>query len=78
MNFKKLNQINKLSQLPIPRVDQVLDVLGTARVFSVPLGFLVPPNKAHEDTAPLTAFSTPSGGSSCPRSAMLRLDGSSR
>ena len=35
MNFKKLNQINKLSQLPIPRVDQVLDVLGTARVFSL-------------------------------------------
>ena len=25
VNYKKLNQINKFSQLPIPRVDQVLD-----------------------------------------------------
>ena len=28
VNYKKLNQINKLSQLSIPRVDQVLDSMG--------------------------------------------------
>ena len=26
VNYKKLNQISKLSQLPIPRVDRVLDL----------------------------------------------------
>ena len=35
VNYKKLNQINKLSQLPIPRVDQVLDSLGSGKVFSL-------------------------------------------
>ena len=35
MNYKKLNQISKFSQLPIPRVDQVLDSLGSGRVFSL-------------------------------------------
>ena len=35
VNYKKLNQISKLSQLPIPRVDQVLDSLGSGRVFSL-------------------------------------------
>ena len=48
LNYKKLNQISKLSQLPIPRVDQALDSLdslGSGRVFSpVRLGFLVPPD----------------------------------
>ena len=28
VKYKKLNQISKLNQLPIPRVDQVLDSLG--------------------------------------------------
>ena len=35
VNYKKLNQISKLSQLPIPRVDHVLDSLGSGRVFSL-------------------------------------------
>ena len=35
VNHKKLNQISKLSQLPIPRADQVLDSLGSGRVFSL-------------------------------------------
>ena len=33
VNYKKLNQNSKLSQLPIPRVDQGLDSLGLGRVF---------------------------------------------
>ena len=35
VNYMKLNQIGKLSQLPIPRVDQVLDSLGSGRVLSL-------------------------------------------
>ena len=35
VNYKKLNQISKLSQLPIPRVDHVLDSSGSGRVFSL-------------------------------------------
>ena len=35
VHYKKLNQISKLSQLPIPRVDQVLGSLGKGRVFSL-------------------------------------------
>ena len=34
-SYKKLNQISKLGQLPIPRVDQVLDSIGSDRVFSL-------------------------------------------
>ena len=35
VNYKKLNQISSVSQLPTPRVDQVLDSLGTERVPSL-------------------------------------------
>ena len=35
INYKKLDQISSLCQLPIPRVDQVLDYLGKDRVFSL-------------------------------------------
>ena len=60
MNYKKLNQISKLSQLPIPRVDQVLDSLGSGRVFSLfDLVSSFHQRKAHKDTLPLTAFCTP-------------------
>ena len=34
VDYKKLNQISSLSQLPIPRVDQVLHSLGKGRCFS--------------------------------------------
>ena len=33
VNYKKLNKISSLSQLPIPRVDQVLDSLGNGGCF---------------------------------------------
>ena len=34
-NYKKLNEISSLSRPTIPRVDQVLDSLGTERVPSL-------------------------------------------
>ena len=60
MNYKKLNQISKLSQLPISRVDRVLDSLGSGRVISL-FDFVSSFHKitAHKDTVPLTAFCTP-------------------
>ena len=62
VNYKKLNQISKLSHLPIPRVDQVLDSLGSGRVFSLLyLVFSFPQITVHKDTVPLTAFSTLTG-----------------
>ena len=35
VNYKKLNKLSILGQLPIPRVDEVLDKLGTVRIFSL-------------------------------------------
>ena len=46
VNYKKLNKISSLSQLPIPRVDQVLDSLGKGRVFSLFDLFLRPADDA--------------------------------
>ena len=58
-NYKKLNQISKLSQLPIPHVDQVLDSLGAGRGFSLlDLVSSFNQTKAQKDTAPLTAVCT--------------------
>ena len=62
VNYKKLDEMSKLSQLPIPRVDQNLYSLGSGRVF--PLFIFVSSFhqiKAHKDTVPLTAFCTPTG-----------------
>ena len=83
VNYKKLKQIRKLSQQPIPRVDQILDCLGSGRVFSLfDLVSSFHQIKAHnKDTVPLTAFAHPrasTSGSSCPRAAALHLGGSSR
>ena len=62
VNYKKLNKISSLSQLPIPRVDQVLDSLGKGRVFSLfDLVSSFYQITAHKDTVPLTAFCTPTG-----------------
>ena len=62
VNYKKLNKISKLSQLPIPPVDQVLDSLGSGRVFSLfDLVSSFHQIKAHTDTVPLTAICTPTG-----------------
>ena len=62
VNYKQLNQISKLSQLQIPRVDQVLDSLGSGWVFS--LLDLVPSFhqiKVHKDKVPLTTFCSLTG-----------------
>ena len=62
VNFKKLNDISRLSQLPTPRVDQMLDSLGKGRVFSLfDLVSSFHQITAHKDTVPLTAFCTPTG-----------------
>ena len=61
-NYKKLNDNSRLRQLPIPRVDQVLDSLGKGRVFSLfDLVSSFHHNTAHKDTVPLTEFCTPTG-----------------
>ena len=60
VNYMKRNQISKVGQLPIPRVDQVLDSLSSGRVFSLfDLVSSFHKITAHKDTAPLTAFCTP-------------------
>ena len=62
VNYKKLNEISKISHLPIPRVDQVLDSLGSGRVFFLfDLVSSFHQIKAHKDTVSLTAFCTPTG-----------------
>ena len=63
VNYKKLNQISSLSQLPIPRVDQILDSLCSRdRVFSLfDLVSSFHQITAHKVTVPLTAFCTPTG-----------------
>ena len=82
MNYKKLNQISKLSQLPIPRLNQVLDSLGSRRMFSLfDLVSSFYQIKAHTDTVPLTTFCTPTSLYEwlvMPRAAALCLGGSSR
>ena len=57
INYKKLNKMNRLSQLPIPRVDQVLGSLGKGRVFS-PFDQVPPFHHitAHKDKVPFIAF----------------------
>ena len=82
VNYKKLNKVSSLSQLPIPRVDQVLEYSGKERVFLlfdlVSLFYWI---TAHRYTAPFTAFFTPTGlydGPSCSREAVLHPGGSSR
>ena len=83
MNYKKLNQISKLSQLPIPRVDQVLHSRGSGRVLSLfDLVSSFHQIKAHRDTVrPFQRSEHPrasTSGSLCLRAAALRLGGSSR
>ena len=60
INYKKLNKVSSLSQLPIPRVDQVLDSLGKGGVFSLfDLFFSFHQITVHKDTVALTTFCTP-------------------
>ena len=59
VNYKKLNKLNILGQFPIPRVDEVLDRLGTSRIFSFfDLVSSFHQITVHKNTIPLTAFCT--------------------
>ena len=61
INYKKLNNISVLGHLPIPRVDEILDKLGTGRIFFLfDLASSFHQITVHKDTIPLTAFCTPS------------------
>ena len=62
VNYQKLNKVNKIPQIAIPRVDEVLDTLGDGSVFSVfDLFSGFTQLTIHPDTIPLTAFCTPNG-----------------
>ena len=62
VNYKKLKKISSQSQLPIPRVGQILDSLGKGRVFSLfGLGSSFHQIAAYKDTVPLTALGAPPG-----------------
>ena len=60
INHKKLNNISILGQLPNPRVHEILDKLGTGRIFSLS-GLVSSFHQitVHKETIPLTAFCTP-------------------
>ena len=60
INYKKLNNISILGQLPIPRVNEIFDKLGTGRILSLfDLVSSFHQITVHKDTIPLTAFCTP-------------------
>ena len=82
VEYTNFNQISTLSQLTIPRVDQVLHASKKGRVFSLfDLVCSFHKYKSHKETIPLTAFRTPRAStswSSCPEAAVLRPAGSSK
>ncbi|CAB1117629.1 unnamed protein product [Ectocarpus sp. CCAP 1310/34] len=62
VNYRKLNKLCALSQLPIPRVDDTLDKLLKGRIYSLfEMKFSFHQITVHRDTIPLTAFVTSSG-----------------
>ena len=56
VNYKKLNKLGTLGQLPIPHVDEILDKVGTGRMFGLVSYFHQ--LTVHKDTTCLTAFCT--------------------
>ena len=76
-NYKKLNRICTVSQLPTPRVDQVLDSSGEETVvFPLLFGFVVPTRLSGTRAQFLSPrFALPqvfTSGSSLTRAAVLR------
>ena len=60
VNYKKLNKLSIFGQLPIPRVDEALDRLGTGRIFSLfDLVSSFHQITVHKDTVPRMVFCTP-------------------
>ena len=82
VNDKKQNKLSIRGQFPIPRVDEVLDKLGTGRIFSLfDLVSSFHQITVHKDTIPLTAFCTPtrlSSGWLCLKETALLQGGSSK
>ena len=80
--YKKLNNISILGQLPVPRVDEVLDMLGSGRIFSLfDLVFRSIKLRYTKTRPPSRRFARPhasSSGLSCRKGAVQHLDGSSR
>ena len=60
VNYRKLNSISTLGQLPIPRVEEILAKLNKGSIFSL-FDFTGSFHQitVHKDTIPLTAFATP-------------------
>ena len=62
VKYQNLNKVTEISQIAIPRVDEVLDTLGGGSVFSVfDLFSGFTQLTIHPDTIPLTAFCTLNG-----------------
>ena len=62
VKYKKLKAISSLGQLPIPRVDEILDYLGKGRIFSLfDLVSSFHQITSDKDAIPLTAFCRPTG-----------------
>ena len=60
VNYQKLDEVTKVPQIAIPRIDEVLDTLGGGSVFSVfDLFSGFTQLTIHPDTIPLTAFCAP-------------------
>ena len=62
VDYKKLNAVSIVGKWPLPRIDEVLDVLGKGKIFStfdVMSGFLQ--NAIDSDSVELPAFITPRG-----------------
>ena len=63
VDFRKLNEVTKKDAFPLPRIDQILDHLHGATVFSsldLASGYWQVP--LSESAIPKTAFVTPDGG----------------
>lgn len=62
VNYRKLNKLCALSQLPIPRVDDTLDKLLKRKIYCLfDMKFSFHQITVQRDTIPLTALVTPSG-----------------
>ena len=62
VDYRQLNSVTRLDSYPLPRIDDLLDVLGQAQYFTtldLAAGYWQIP--VHQDSIPKTAFITPQG-----------------
>lgn len=59
INYQRLNKVSSMSQLPVPRAEEILTKLNKGNIFSL-YDFMGSFNQipVHPDTIPLTAFAT--------------------